>query len=138
MPTVDIHHTTPTRRFAPGFSAEQLAAGQSVPPIQLDTLAEAARVFFEAAMRSLPPQMRADFTTYQRLAAHEEQFAETATVAGRRDAAALARRCAARYRADAFAMLAKLPWVMLWEAWQDQEHHARETPAGAVVGECVA
>jgi hypothetical protein len=76
-------------------------------------------------MRSLTPQMRADFTTYQRLAAHEEQFTETAAAAGRRDAAALARRVAARYRADAFALLAKLYRVMLWEAWHDQEHHAR-------------
>jgi hypothetical protein len=58
--TADTHTTT--------FTDAQLAAGQSVPPIQLDTLAEAARVFFEAAMRSLTPQMHADFTTYPRLA----------------------------------------------------------------------
>ena len=49
-------------------------------------------------MRSMPAQMKADFETYQRLAAYEDRFADNADAA-----------CAARYRADAYALLARLP-----------------------------
>jgi hypothetical protein len=60
-------------------------------------------------MRSLAPQMAADFQTYQRLAAHEDRVAANADADGRHQAADTARACAARYRCDAYAMVARLP-----------------------------
>jgi hypothetical protein len=86
--------------------------------IDPDVLA-AARAFLATAVRAMTPQLKADFDTYERLAAHEERFATTAEAAGRHQAAATARACSARYRRAAAEMLVRIPLA-------------------AVVGECVA
>jgi hypothetical protein len=72
-------------------------------------IAAAARVFLATALRAMAPQTKSDFDTYQRLAQHEDRVAAAADADGRHQAADTARTCAARYRADAYAMVARLP-----------------------------
>ncbi len=72
-------------------------------------LAQAARLFLTAALRTMSSETRATFDTYQRLAAHEERFAATASDNGRHEAADRALKQAEQYRADAFGMVARLP-----------------------------
>jgi hypothetical protein len=100
------------------FTDVQIDAGRSIPAIRCidDNLAAAARVFFDAAMRTLTPQIHTESTTYQRLAQHEERFAETADAAGRSEAAALARRCAALLATGPTPSPCSpnCPWAPLW------------------------
>jgi hypothetical protein len=79
----------------------------TLPAVADTDLAQAARRFLALALRAMPPQMRADFDTYQRLIAHEIRFAAAADADGRYAAADMARSCAARYRAAAVAMVAR-------------------------------
>jgi hypothetical protein len=71
-------------------------------------LAAATRAFLDAARRSMSPQTQADYATYERLAAHEETAADKAAAAGRHTYARSARKCADNYRAQAYAMLARI------------------------------